>query len=242
MNLLNAQFEVAHVVYQEQPVVLYYLDHDPVLCARWLCDWHLPAALTSAVAMLTNAWHAVNPAYLPLEQPGKYGHLFARRAPVSGPEWGTLQQKNKDAFYEEFGSEFYWVALGQRIKPPFHPDHPNCAWAGAAGGNYRWVVAHAWALVEEAKYRFNRTPAELPYLFTLEAEPPQLWQDEEATEPPPAVPPECAVTVDGYFDTPASYKEYYAAKKQPILKWTRRAPPPWLVWSETERRFNLTVT
>ena len=42
------------------------------------------------------------------------------------------------------------------------------------------------------------------------------------------MPEECRVIVDGYYDTVASYRRYYAERKTALLQYTRRDPPAWL--------------
>lgn len=41
------------------------------------------------------------------------------------------------------------------------------------------------------------------------------------------MPEECKIT-DGFYDTVPSYRNYYMQRKQQLLKWTKRDPPPWL--------------
>lgn len=233
-----ADQDVAAALYREQPVVLYYLDHDPVLAAQYACDAHVRSGLLSAVTMLSTAWHEpFNSAYLPIEERAPYAKLFQRRVPP--PRYGADPQpvvNAPDPYFTEYqGNRPYWLLMGQRIGDTMFAPHLNCEWARAAGGNYRWV--HAWgvALADEYELRFEARSSCLPLLWTLEAVPPNLIEDEEGTEPTPVVEADCQVIVDGYYDAPASYRTYYVNCKQALLQWTRRAAPPWLVKNSAGR-------
>lgn len=226
-----AQFDVAAALYREEPVVLYYLDHDPAQAARYSLDVHLSSGAASAVIALSNVWHAVNPEHLPLDLESPYGGLFARRSPPAKAGQATLQAEHPDRFYEErSGDRTYWLLMGQRIGGLTWQDHPNSLWAAAGAANYRWAHAYGVACAHEHKYRFGYYPSTLPQLWTLEALPPQLLKDEEAqTAPTPIVPGDSIVLDDdGYYDTVESYRQYYRLHKQALFHWYRRGPPTWL--------------
>lgn len=227
---LSEQFDVGRVLYREEPLALYYLAHDPAEAARAACDYHVRAGWTAALGLLGNAWHRLNPLYLPLARADSapYGHLFMRRVLPARRPGATLQGPAADPFYEEFLSQSYWLVLGQRIPDPVHTEHPYNTWLAGGTGNYRWVWAWGMALADEHLYRWGRYPTDLPLVWTLEAAPPGLPEAPQ-TEPVPVGAGDSAVVVDGCYDAVASYRAAYVADKQPILKWTRRALPPWLV-------------
>lgn len=224
MNL----FDRAAALYREEPVVLYYLDHDPAEAARQACDAHVASGILSAVAMLSCAWHELNQDCLPLDHVAPYGGMFLRYTPP--PRNGErVEVQGPDPLYATHtGDPVCWLLAGQRIGNYTHGAHPNCRWVRSAGGNYRW--AHAWgsSLATEHKHRFGRYPPATPMLWTLEDPPPYIRECGEATEPAPQVPEDSLVTdAEGYFDTPASYRMYYNLHKQPLLQWTKRKPPAW---------------
>lgn len=209
-------------------MVVYYLHHDALRAARFACDAHLWSGAHSAVQLLSNAWHELNGAYLPLESNHPYAALFASRTPPARSGQPERQTSAPDPLYAEFsGDKRYWLLMGQRIGGYMHAEHPNCVWARASTGNYLWV--HAWGTECAREYQFRtgkRHPA-TPTLWTLEALPPHLMDGSDQTEPMPVVPH--PVVVDGCYDAVQSYREYYVNHKQPMLKYTRRDPPPWLV-------------
>ena len=65
-------------------------------------------------------------------------------------------------------------------------------------------------------------------LWTLEAEPPHLIEDEEATEPVPDVTADCLVEEDGFYKPVDSYRLFYVRQKRALLCWTRRGVPEWI--------------
>lgn len=224
-------YDVAAALYREEPIALYYLDHDPQLAARYALGAHLGAGQLAAVAALSNAWHRFNPHYLPMDAEAPYGRLFTRRTPVAQARHPVVQADPADAFYEErSGDATYWLLLGQAIGMPREVEHPNSLWAQASAANYRWVHAYGVALAHEFQYRHGYCPGTLPQLWTLEALPPDLLScTAPQTAPVPLVPPDCVrLEADGCYDTVESYRAYYRRHKQAIHNWQRRGAPPWL--------------
>ncbi len=222
------QFDRAAAQYREEPVVLYYLSHDPVEAAQAACDFHVGSGLVSAVAMLSCAWHELNPNQLPLDAKAPYEGLFLRYTPPARQR-DARAVTGGDPFYPTYtGDRSCWLLGAQRIGDYTHSAHPNSQWARSSAANYRW--AHSWgiALSEEHKYRFGRYHRDTPMLWTLEPTPPHLESTQGATEPAPVVPADSVVTdSDGYFDTPASYRLYYNLHKQALMQWTKRKSPVW---------------
>lgn len=232
------QFDVAAALYREPALPLYYLDSDPVAAARAVCDVHVPLGLGAAVKVLSAAWHQHNPMEHELDKALPYGHLIRRRTPPASRAQATPQDHPPDPLYEEQpGERSYYLLCGQRIHRPEHTEHALAVWARASVDNYGWVWAYGLALSMEHQYRWRHPHPLTPVLWALEHTPPNL--PEGLTQPAPEVPPECQVITEGCYDTPASYRAYYVAHKQALMKWTRRAPPSWLVLDEEERLYKL---
>ena len=212
-------------------MALYYLDHDPQAAARYALDAHLAAGQVCAVTALSNAWHRVNPGYLPLDLKAPYDGLFLRRSSPPRGTQATLQQPNPDPFYEErAGDPTYWLLKGQRIGMQAWEAAPGSLWAAATALQYGWVYAYGVALAHEHKYRFGYFTAALPQLWTLEGAPPHLLSEEgNFTAPVPIVPGDCIVLdEDGCYNTVESYRQYYRLHKQALFAWHRRGEPAWL--------------
>lgn len=225
------QFDVAATLYREDPVALYYLDHDPVVAARSLCDTHVRAGPNSVVQLLSSAWHQHNPWFLALDGKHPYAGLFTRRVPPPLHGQRTLQPKSSDPFYVEYsGDRPFTMLMGQTIGEHGFEHHPNAEWVRGSAGNYYWAHAYGVELCHEHRYRFGTLHPALPKLWTLEAPPPDLDCDSPQAEPTPEVPGDCLVLIDGqFYDAIASYGQLYSRHKRAILNWTRRAAPPWLV-------------
>lgn len=231
------QFDVAAALYREPPVPLYYLDHDPVAAAQAAADMHVALGLGAAVKALSAAWHVHNVMTHNIDDKLPYGHLLTRRTPPASYTQATLQARGPDPLYKESPSEqSYYLLCGQRIGGP-SPPYPVCDWTASSADNYAWVWAHGLALCVEHQHRWRVPHTLTPALWSLEHVPPELPSG--LTAPTPDVPADCAVIVDGCYDTPASYRAHYVAHKQALLKWTKRAPPSWLVFDETERLYTL---
>lgn len=229
MSLHNV--DVAAALYREEPVALYYLDHDPAAAARYTLGAHLGLGQLAVITALSNAWHRFNPHYLPIEQKCPYAVLFTRRTPVAQARHPTLQTDPADPFYEErSGDPTYWLLMGQKVGMPKAEDHPNSLWAATSGANYRWAHAYGVALAHEFQYRHGYLPGTLPQLWTLEALPPDLVTDGTPLQSPvPIVPGDCVVLdADGCYDTVGSYRTYYRRHKQAIHSWQHRGAPAWL--------------
>lgn len=226
MSLHNV--DVAAALYREEPLALYYLSHDPAGVAPQLLDAHLTGAAQKAVTILSNAWHELNPTYLPIDEISPVAALFARRSPAALMRHPTLQADPPDAFYVEFSGDLpYWLLKGQRIGEFRYDVHSNSRWAQSCAEAYRWVHAYGVAAEVEFHRRFNRHTLMLPQLWTLEDPPPGL-SAAPLTQPDPIVPADCLVLdSDGMYDTIESYRQYYRLHKTALYKWTRTTPPDW---------------
>lgn len=221
-------FEVAHALYTEEPVQVYYLDPSPIRAAEYHCDRHVLKGILDAAVLLSTAWHELhNPNNRALDEPGDYDPAF--RHVVPPPRGQTWDVRGADPFYSINDSRTYWTLCGQKVLNAQYANHPVSLWVRAAEGNYAWVQALGTSLCAEHYARFRRRHALEPVLWTLEIVPPAL--EGPQTEPPPVMPEHCKVEVDGYWDAVASFRNYYAMDRQPLLQWTRQSPPPWLTYT-----------
>jgi hypothetical protein len=223
--------DVAAALYREEPVALYYLDHDPQAAARYALGAHLGLGQLAMLAALSNAWHRFNPHYLPIDEKCAYAPLFTRRTPVARARHAVAQEDPADPFYEErSGDPTYWMLMGQKIAMPRAEDHPNSLWVRASAANYRWAHAYGVALAHEFQYRHGYLPGTLPQLWTLESLPPDLLGcTQPQTAPTPIVPEDSVVLdADGCYDTVESYRTYYRRHKRAIHNWQSRGAPAWL--------------
>ena len=80
-----------------------------------------------------------------------------------------------------------------------------------------------WAcLLREYTHRYGKTHA-CARLIDVLAEIPHNLQDDEFSEPTPAMPDECKIAGNSL----ASYHKYYVERKNHFAKWTKREVPLW---------------
>lgn len=215
--------DVASAMYREQPVNVLYLDRDPVAAAQAHTDFHVVTGVRHAVQLLSNAWHELlNPMYQQIEEADDYPQTFTRHPGRGEP---------KDLGFPELkGEPSYWMLFGQRILQLAHQGHPHSVWAMGNRLQYDWVHAYAIALCEEHSLRFGKPHPMQPLAWTLELVPAPISSAKaDFSEPAPVVPERCLVLDGEYYDAIASYRNYYVLEKQPLLKWTRREPPEWIL-------------
>jgi hypothetical protein len=165
------------------------------------CDAHIEEALTYNAILLSSAHH-------------KHG--------VVTREWSPFI---KDVELPRRVDPHTFMLSGQRIYPPEHTEHPCAQWVRESTANYEWLWKLSAALMVERKFRFDGRDWD-PVFWTLESVPPLSLLDQ--TEPPCAMPEVCKISIDGFYDAVASYRNYYLTAKSYLLQWTRRKSPAWV--------------
>lgn len=230
MSIPGLTFEELACLKGDGPVNIFMLDHDPVKAARWHADRHVVKMILETAQLLSTVWHQVaNEEWQPLaadpaDDPAEPSTPWIRRV-VAPPR--LVVNPEPVAVGEMPGT--HWELFGQRIYAPTHVNHPCAVWARETGGNYSWLWRLGIALCEEYRHRYKRHHNTSPVLWTLEPVPPPLLESLDTwTEVPPAMPEEVKVVEDGFYNTVASYRAYYAQHKVALHSWTRREAPPWL--------------
>lgn len=190
----------------EQPVNIFYLDHDPIAAAQAHCDRHVVKMILETAQLLSTAWHVLSPE---LVESGWQSPETDVPVPGETP-W------------------LFNTLAGHRVYRKTHENHPCAVWARESEANYRWLWRLGMALLDEYEFRYGREHASGPVLWALEAAPPSADRRTAQTEPPTAMPEELFVVRDGYIDAVASYRNYYVTAKQGLLRWTRRPAPSWV--------------
>jgi hypothetical protein len=210
---------------------VFMLDHDPLLAAKYHCDKHVVKMVVETAQMLSTAWHELdNGNYQPLPSNPKDDRLTPwirlHCLPSStGREQPPVSRK-ADAPGEQVSA--WWMLHGQRVYARTHSQHPSALWVQSLGGNYAWAWRLGMGLANEYRRRFGRTHATEAVLWALEPVPYTLLDTAgEWSEAPPVMPEECKVQVKGYYDSVASYRNYYLTAKADLLHWTGQSPPPW---------------
>ena len=104
-----------------------------------------------------------------------------------------------------------------------HKNHPCTIWAGESKQNYEWLLALAYNLNEEFKFRFNHDVNHKSYDI-IDILPDIELPDIGLTKFAEAMPDYCKVT----DCTVMNYREYYRKEKSHILQYTNAQTPYWI--------------
>lgn len=209
-----------HIYGQPQPVNIFFLDFDPVKAAQMHCDKHVVKMILETAQLLSTAWHELH---------GEDGHLKKVVYPAVHGDEAAERYRALIATGENYCS--HWTLLGNRIYSKTHVNHRCAVWARTTGGNYDWLWRLGMALLDEYRFRYGREHATRSVLYALEVVPPAIRETmDEWTESPPAMPFEFRVKDETgkYYDSVASYRNYYLRYKQDLLRYTKRKHPDWM--------------
>lgn len=195
---------------EDEPVNIFYLDHDPAAAAQSHVDRHVVKMILETAQLLSTAWHAVAPDQVVSDL--FFADLPGQAPPGECPAYPQLRLKG-----------------GGRIYRKTHERHPCAVWARAHTGNYNWLHRLGLELCREYTFRYKRAHACEAVLATLQKAPPGMPKERLHDEPPLAMPQELKVVdADGCWDAVPSYRRYYVEAKHPLFRWTKRAAPSWV--------------
>ena len=212
-----------------QPVNVFFLDYDPQRAAQAHCDKHVVKMILETAQLLSTAWHELHNNLDP-DEPGYIKGAFKRvvYSAVSGEE-AMKRYAQPLAVGESFGG--HWELFGKRIYAATHANHRSAVWARELGGNYRWLWRLGMHLLDEYAFRYDKQHATRSVMWALERIPPAIEDTEsEWSEAPPAMPPMFRVkdSSGAYYDSVASYRNYYVEAKKDLLRYTKRGLPDWM--------------
>ena len=184
---------------------LFYLDHDPVLAARWHVDKHIVKMPLESCQMLSTAHRLLD------------GTLTV----ASGPRQRKLYKLPGER--TAFDGERFLI-LDQVCYLPSHVNHPTTKWTMASRENYEFHVQFLLELLDEYKRRYGRTYKSAETVLPFLKFPPKNLKSSGFTLPPPAMPDYYKVV-----DVVESYRNYYAGSKWRFAKWKHGDVPPWFL-------------
>jgi hypothetical protein len=141
---------------------IFYLDHDPTLCAQYHGDKHVVKMILETAQLLSSA-HRV----------------------LDGVETQVVSKNNRKIKTFILGDQI----MEDNLYKMTHKNHPCAIWARESSGNYNWLASLLLALLEEYKYRYGKdhlVSTKLDYLKKL----PKLIVDGPFTKPATAMPDE----------------------------------------------------
>lgn len=198
---------------------LFFLDRDPVRCAAYHCDRHVVKMILEIAQLLSTAWHVLHNEQMNgvLEPKAKFQ---------------VIMEKD-DATHKTSAN---WYLNGKRVYSPTHRSHPTAVWVRSSSGAYRYTHQLGVALCDEYRHRYGKVHATRRILDgALRAVPQSLARTGRRWEEPPCVMPEELTIHDGQvYDAVESYRNYYLNAKVPLLTWSRRPTPDWVVFDDLQ--------
>lgn len=114
-----------------------------------------------------------------------------------------------------------------------YPNHPCSKWVLESSDNYRWLLHHALALLDERGYRWpsaKKHHSGLALQWILEQSAIE-FPKQTFTQPAQAIPLTALCRADKNFssaDVLSNYRLYYKLDKKHLHHWTTRTQPLWL--------------
>jgi hypothetical protein len=200
------------------PVHVWYVDHDPKVAAQQIPDALLWRAAIDAAKVLSTVWaHKA-------EGQDCYEAGFYPNTPECIPY--TPPECLQTLVVKLYGQRIYYpLDIGGR--------HWQAAalveWAGASRANYKWLVEHAFWIVQTHGTALGKPHGVFPALWALEWAPDALDSATAQSEPPVVVRTRQTVVEGGeeYLDALASYRTYLLKHRAHALRWTKRPQPEW---------------
>jgi len=131
--------------------------------------------------------------------------------------------------HRELGSKISEELLYKKT----HVNHPSAVWLRKSWPNYRWAVAHFEALCDEYTFRYKKvhlSDTKFREAFRRHA-PTNLPVDAGFCVPPQCMPDDYKVECESSRDwgaTIEAYRQYYAAEKSSIARYTKRPTPSFI--------------
>ncbi len=195
---------------------IFYLDHDPAVSARFMCDKHIVKMPLESAQMLSTAHRLIDgtPTEVVWQSEGKVKtkklHL------LDGESFEvTLVESAKG------GSKLRPVYINPRCYSVAHAKHPSTVWTMSSSANYKWHVSLFEAMLNEYTARYGKKHKSSGLLDFFKRTPKNIKAG-EFSQPTPAMP-------DRYktMDSIVSYRRYYAGDKWKFSKWKHGELPSW---------------
>jgi len=183
---------------------IFYLDHDPIVAAKWMVDKHVVKMILESAQLLSTA-HRV----------------------LDGTE-KTVQRYVEGSFPARYRNVKQWVLEDGRndvIYQATHINHPSAVWVRESLKNYNWVFEHFFALMNEYTYRYGKIHKCYGDISFMLQTPPHNLRAFESTPIPSCMDDEYRVSDDPVHN----YRNYYKFGKVNLHKWTKRDCPYWLI-------------
>lgn len=182
---------------------IFYIDSDPIVCAREMVDKHVVKMILETAQLLSTAHRVLDGQSVIVE---KY---------VAGSLPPRHRKTNQWKLDDERDSVLYSAT---------HVNHPSAIWCRKSNNNYNWLYCHLIGLCEEYTYRYGKIHKvqQSGLLQALQMLPKNIPVS-YFSPPTPAMPDEYKVAT-----VMESYRNYYREAKSALHKWTKRPTPEWI--------------
>lgn len=182
---------------------IFYLDHDPEICAKMHCDKHVVKMIIEYAQLMSTA-HRILDGVQQVEKRYVHGSLPAR--------WRNVK---------------VWIhpnnELNTKLMKACHMNHPSTVWVRATHLNYKWLYEMWCHLLQEYTYRYGRIHSCARLKDTLKKMPENIILALHHSEPTQAMPEYCKIKNDSI----SAYHKYYINEKVRFARWTNREIPSW---------------
>lgn len=187
---------------------LFYLHHDPQLCAQSHCDKHVVKMIVEYAQLLSTAHRLLD---------GKQVSFAIKEGKLK-KAW-LLPGETITMFPDEDAGKIN----NQQLYKVTHANHPTNVWVRESVGNYDFLYTLLRALCVEYSKRYGKVHATASKLPLLSKAPKNIPQG-EFVDPPLAMPDEYKAN-----DAVISYQNLYVGSKARFAVWTNRQPPEWFI-------------
>jgi hypothetical protein len=177
---------------------VFYLHHDPKICARQHVDRHVVKMIVEYAQLLSTAHRLLD---------GKEVSVLSKSG-RRRTAW-QLPDGRDDVLYKAT-----------------HMNHPSAKWVRDRSANYRWL-AKLWAeCLKEYTFRYGKVHS-CERLAPFLSKPPTNIKRGAFAPPWRAMPDEYKVSKDVEDYAIKSYRAYYNGAKTRLFSWKRRGKPAW---------------
>lgn len=178
---------------------IFYLHHDPEICAQMHNDKHVVKMILEYAQLLSTA-HRV----------------------IDGVEEQALSKSGRKQKVWRLPD-----AREQVVYKASHINHPSAKWTRHNISNYSWLFAMWCNLLSEYTYRYGKQHSSERLKEALANIPNNIPRDNGWTAPWRAMPDEFKVDRATPNYTVESYRAYYLGAKVKMCRWTNRPMPQW---------------
>lgn len=181
---------------------LFYIDHDPKMCAEWAVDSHCVKMILEAAQLLSTA------------------HRILDGKPVIEERILSNGRKRNHTNYvlSDSRNSILYAAT--------HINHPCAVWVREDGRNYAWAWSYLNEHCDEYTHRYGKIhKVEASGLLqALNVLPDNMGIGDYKTPVPSAMDQKYIISKDPV----ENYRNYYKHGKKHLHKWKNRQPPSWI--------------